>query len=155
MDLFLLETGCEIDQRGGLQLGIKLPVSAADNGIAHVQSRYSVPDTLQRLETVVKSRSLTVFAQIDFSGDAEKAGLKMRPNQMLLFGNPQAGTPLMVAVPSVAIDLPLKALVWEDADGKVWVSYNKPEYLKKRHGLSDDLVKNISGVAALVEKAVE
>jgi uncharacterized protein (DUF302 family) len=126
-----------------------------DNGIAHVQSSYSAPDTLQRLESVVKSRGLTVFAHIDFSGDAERVGLKMRPTQMLIFGNPKAGTPLMIAEPSVAIDLPMKVLVWQDADDKIWVSYNKPEYLKKRHGLSDDQVKNISGVDALIDKALQ
>jgi uncharacterized protein (DUF302 family) len=129
--------------------------AAEDNGIAHAQSGYSVRDTVLRLETIVRSQGLIVFAHIDFGGDAEKAGLKMRPTQMLIFGNPKAGTPLMIAVPSIAIDLPLKVLVWQDIGGKVWVSYNKPEYLKKRHGLPDDLVKNISGVAALVEKAVQ
>jgi uncharacterized protein (DUF302 family) len=126
-----------------------------DRGLAHVASRYSVPETLGRLETVAKSRGLTVFARIDFSGDAQKVGLTMRPAQLLIFGNPKAGTPLMIVSPSIAIDLPLKALAWEDADEKVWLSYNKPEYLKERHGLPADLVKNISGIGALVEKAVE
>jgi uncharacterized protein (DUF302 family) len=79
----------------------------------------------------------------------------MRPTQLLIFGNPKAGTPLMVASPSIALDLPLKALAWEDGDGKVWLSYNQPEYLKQRHGLPDELMKNISGIGALVQKAVE
>ena len=126
-----------------------------DRGLAHVASRYSVPETLGRLETVAKSRGLTVFARIDFSGDAQKVGLVMRPAQLLIFGNPKAGTPLMIVSPSIAIDLPLKALAWEDGDGKVWLSYNKPEYLMERHGLPADLVKNISGIGGLVEKAVE
>ena len=126
-----------------------------DRGLAHVASRYSVPETLGRLETVAKSRGLTVFARIDFSGDAQKVGLTMRPAQLLIFGNPKAGTPLMIVSPSIAIDLPLKALAWEDGDGKVWLSYNKPEYLMERHGLPADLVKNISGIGGLVEKAVE
>jgi uncharacterized protein (DUF302 family) len=126
-----------------------------ENGIVHVSSKYSVPETLERLQSVVKSRGLTVFARIDFSSDAAKAGLRMRPTQLLIFGNPKAGTPLMVASPSIALDLPLKALAWEDGDGKVWLSYNQPEYLKQRHGLPDELMKNISGIGALVQKAVE
>src|SRR2546421_2406364 len=126
-----------------------------DRGLAHVASRYPVPETLGRIETVAKSRGLNVFARIDFSGDAQKVGLTMRPAQLLIFGNPKAGTPLMIVSPSIAIDLPLKALAWEDGDGKVWLSYNKPEYLKERHGLPADLVKNISGIGGLVEKAVE
>lgn len=126
-----------------------------ENGIAHVSSKYSVPGTLERLQSVVKSRGLTVFARIDFSSDAAKAGLRMRPTQLLIFGNPKAGTPLMVAAPSIALDLPLKALAWEDGDGKVWLSYNQPEYLKQRHGLPDELMKNISGIGALVQNAVE
>jgi uncharacterized protein (DUF302 family) len=126
-----------------------------ENGIVHVSSKYSVPETLERLQSVVKSRGLTVFARIDFSSDAAKAGLRMRPTQLLILGNPKAGTPLMVASPSIALDLPLKALAWEDGDGKVWLSYNQPEYLKQRHGLPDELMKNISGIGALVQKAVE
>jgi uncharacterized protein (DUF302 family) len=94
-----------------------------------------------------------VFAHIDFSGDAAKVGLRMRPTQLLIFGNPKSGTPLMVASPSIALDLPLKALAWEDVQGKVWLSYNAPEYLKERHGLRDDLLKNISGVGPLIESA--
>jgi len=79
----------------------------------------------------------------------------MRPAQLLIFGNPKAGTPLMIVSPSIAIDLPLKALAWEDGDGKVWLSYNKPEYLKERHGIPKELLKNISAIEALAEKAVE
>jgi len=127
----------------------------ADHGLAHVASRYSVPETLGRLETLAKSRGLTVFARIDFSGDAQKVGLTMRPAQLLIFGNPKAGTPVMIASPSIAIDLPLKALAWEDADGKVWLSYNTPEYLMERHGIPKELLKNISAIEALAEKAVE
>jgi uncharacterized protein (DUF302 family) len=124
-------------------------------GMVHISSKYSVPDTLQRLESVVTSHGLTVFARIDFSGDAAKVGLQMRPTHLLIFGNPKAGTPLMIASPSIAIDLPLKALVWQDAAGRVWLSYNTPEYLKDRHGLPDELVKNISAIGGLVEKAAE
>jgi uncharacterized protein (DUF302 family) len=97
-------------------------------------SPHSVPETIQRLSALLKSKGVAIFALIDHSGEAEKAGLKMRPTQLLIFGNPKGGTPLMLAAPSTAIDLPLKALVWEDADGKVWLSYNSPDYLQQRHG---------------------
>jgi uncharacterized protein (DUF302 family) len=127
----------------------------ADRGLVHVASRHSVPQTLERLEALAKSRGLTVFARIDFTGDAQKVGLTMRPTQLLIFGNPKAGTPLMIASPSIAIDLPLKALAWEDANGKVWLSYNKPDYLKERHGVPAELLKNISTIEALVEEAVK
>jgi len=138
-----------------LIMGSVLPAWAADNGLANIPSKYSVPETLDKLESIVKKQGMTVFARINFSGDAEKVGLKMRPSQLLIFGNPKAGTPLMIASPTIAIDLPLKMLAWEDPNGRVWLSYNKPEYLKERHGLPDDLVKNISGIKVLVEKAVE
>jgi uncharacterized protein (DUF302 family) len=126
-----------------------------DNGLIRVPSRYSVLDTLARLESAVKEKGLTVFELVDHSGEAENVGLKMRPTKLLIFGSPKAGTPLMVAAPSLAIDLPLKTLVAEDERGKVWVTYNSPEYLRQRHGFPEELVKNISGVAALVEKALE
>jgi len=126
-----------------------------DRGIIDVPSPYSVPDTLTRLESILKERGLTIFARVDHSGEAEKAGLKMRPTQLLIFGSPKAGTPLMVATPSVAIDLPLKALAWEDERGKVWLSYNAPEFLQQRHGFPADLLKNIAGASALMQKAVE
>lgn len=128
---------------------------ANENGLVHVASARSVPETLKNLQTTIEARGLKIFALIDHSGEAEKAGLTMRPTQLLIFGSPKAGTPLMVAAPTLAIDLPLKALVWEDTDGKVWVSYNSPDYLQQRHGIPADLVKNIAGVGALVEKAVE
>lgn len=125
----------------------------SENGIIHVPSKYSVPEAIRRLDGLARSKGLTVFARIDFSGDATKVGLRMRPAQLLIFGNPKSGTPLMIAAPSIALDLPLKALAWEDADGKAWLSYNAPEYLKERHGLRDDLLKNISGVEALIKSA--
>jgi len=126
-----------------------------DRGMIDVPSPFSVPDTLARLESILMERGLTIFARVDHSGEAEKAGLKMRPTQLLIFGSPKGGTPLMVAAPRVAIDLPLKALVWEDERGKVWISYNAPEYLQQRHGLPIDLLKNIAGAGALIQKAVE
>jgi len=99
-------------------------------------------------------KGVAIFALIDHSGEAEKAGLKMRPTQLLIFGNPKGGTPLMLAAPSTAIDLPLKALVWEDADGKVWLSYNSPDYLQQRHGFPADLEKNIAAIEPLLAQAV-
>jgi uncharacterized protein (DUF302 family) len=126
-----------------------------DRGMIEVPSPYSVPETLARLESILKEKGLTVFARVDHSGEAEKAGLKMRPTQLLIFGSPKGGTPLMIAAPSVAIDLPLKALAWEDESGRVWLSYNVPEYLQQRHGFPIDLLKNIAGASALIQKAVE
>jgi uncharacterized protein (DUF302 family) len=130
-------------------------VSLPENGLVHLRSPYSVPETVQRLESVLRSSNLTVFALVDHSGEAKKAGLAMRPTQLIIFGSPKGGTPLMVASPTLAIDLPLKALAWEDADGKVWLSYNSPDYLKRRHEIPDDLLKNIAGVGAVLAKAVE
>ncbi len=126
-----------------------------DNGIIDVPSRYSVPDTLARLQAILKEKGMMVFALVDHSGEAEKAGLKLRPTQLLIFGSPKGGTPLMVATPRLAIDLPLKALAWQDEQGQVWLSYNSPEYLQQRHGFPPDLLKNIAGIAALIQKAVE
>ena len=126
-----------------------------NNGLVGVASRYSVDDTVARLETVFKERGLQVFALIDHSGEAQKVGMKMRPTKVLIFGSPKGGTPLMLAAPSLAIDLPLKALISEDDKGEVWVTYNSPEYLQQRHGVPDDLIKNIAGVGALIAKAVE
>ena len=126
-----------------------------NNGLVGVASRYSVDETVERLETVFKERGLQIFALIDHSGEAAKVGMKMRLTKVLIFGSPKGGTPLMVAAPSLAIDLPLKALISEDEKGEVWVTYNSPEYLQQRHGVPDDLIKNIAGVGALIAKAVE
>jgi uncharacterized protein (DUF302 family) len=126
-----------------------------NSGIIDVPSPRSVPETLERLETILKEKGLAVFARVDHSGEAAKVGLEMRPTQLLIFGSPKAGTPLMVASPSLAIDLPLKALAWQDANGKVWLSYNAPEYLQQRHGIPAELMKNISGIGMLVQLAVK
>jgi len=126
-----------------------------NNGLMQVPSPHSVDETVKRLRSVLAQKGLQVFALVDHSGEAEKVGMKMRPTKLLIFGSPKAGTPVMLAAPSVAIDFPLKALISEDATGKVSVSYNSPEYLQQRHGIPDDLVKNIAGVGALVAKAVE
>lgn len=128
---------------------------ANDNGLVTKPSKYSVAETLNRLETVVKAKGITVFLRVDHSGDAEKVGMKMRPTQLLVFGHPKAGTPVMLSAQSAAIDLPLKALAWEDEAGKVWVSYNSPAYLQKRHGFNDELVKNVAAVGGLVDAALE
>jgi uncharacterized protein (DUF302 family) len=106
------------------------------------------------LETIVRDKGLTILAKIDHSGDATRAGLSMRLTQLIIFGNPKSGTPLMVASPSVAIDLPLKALVWQDDDGKVWLSYNSPDYLKERHAIPDNLLQNIAGIGPICAEAV-
>jgi uncharacterized protein (DUF302 family) len=125
------------------------------NGLLQVASPYSVDETLQRLQSLLSARGVQLFALIDHSGEAEKVGLKMRPTKLLIFGNPKGGTPLMVAAPALAIDLPLKVLIAEDENGKTQVSYNSPEYLQQRHGVPEDLIKNIAVVGPLVAKALE
>ncbi len=124
-------------------------------GLIQVASKYSVEETVQKLEAAFVAKGMQVFALIDHSGEAEKVGLKMRPTKVVIFGSPKGGTPLMVAAPSLAIDLPLKALVAEDGAGKVSVTYNDPEYLKERHGVPADLITNLVGAGALIGKAVE
>ena len=136
-------------------LVLSVPVAGKENGIIDVPSNHSVDETVQKLRDILQSRAITVFALIDHSGEAEKVGMKMRPTKLLIFGSPKAGTPLMLAAPSIAIDLPLKILVWEDAQGKVWLSYNSPEYLMERHGLPPDLVRNIAVVKTLATMAGE
>jgi uncharacterized protein (DUF302 family) len=125
------------------------------NGLTQIPSRYSVGETLNRLQSLFTEKGMKIFALIDHSGEAEKAGLKMRPTKVLIFGSPKGGTPLMVAAPSLAIDLPLKALVAEDENGKVSITYNDPEYLQQRHNVPPDLIKNLAGAGALIAKAVE
>jgi uncharacterized protein (DUF302 family) len=124
-----------------------------DNGMVHLNSNHSVVDTVVRLEAILQTKGLPILAKIDHSGDAAKAGLSMPPTKLLIFGNAKLGTPLMIAAPTIAIDLPLKALIWQDADGKVWLSYNSPDYLKNRHGIPDDLLKNITGIRMICEEA--
>lgn len=125
------------------------------NGLQQIPSSYSVDETLNRLQSLLTEKGMKIFALIDHSGEAEKAGLKMRPTKVLIFGSPKGGTPLMVAAPSLAIDLPLKALVAEDKDGKVSITYNDPQYLQQRHNVPADLIKNLAGAGALIAKAVE
>lgn len=125
----------------------------AGPGIIDVRSHHPVKETLDRLASLAKTRGLMVFARIDFSGDAAGAGLSLRPTQMLLFGNPRSGTPLLEASPRVGLDLPLKALAWQDGDGVTWLSFNAPAYIQSRHDLSSELVANIAGAAALIQEA--
>jgi uncharacterized protein (DUF302 family) len=128
---------------------------AKQNGLLQIASPYSVEETVRRLQAAFAAKGLQVFAVIDHSGEAEKVGLKMRPTKVVIFGSPRAGTPLMVAVPSLAIDLPLKALVAEDAVGKVWLTYNDPEYLKERHDVPEQLINNLAGAGTVIAKAVD
>jgi len=125
------------------------------NGIVRVPSAYSFDETCSRLESILKSKGLLVFATIDFSGDAKRAGMEMEPTRLLIFGNPKKGTPLMEAAPSVAIDFPLKVLVAEDLNGRTWLSYNSPEYLRIRHNIPEDLLKNISGIETIAASAAK
>lgn len=124
----------------------------SDNGIVKVKSDHPYDDTCRRIELLIRARNFTVFADLDFARDAMKSGLVMRPARLFIFGNPMTGTPIMQSAPSAAIDLPLKVLVSQDAVGVVWVSYNSPRYLAKRHGIPESLLKNIMGIEALVEK---
>jgi uncharacterized protein (DUF302 family) len=128
---------------------------AVTNGIVDEASNHSVDETVAKLKEILQSKGVTLFAIIDHSGEAARVGMKMRPTKLLIFGSPKAGTPLMQAAPSVAIDLPLKILIWEDAQGKVWVSYNSPAYLQKRHGIPPDLMQNIAVIEGLAAKATE
>lgn len=123
-------------------------------GIVDLQSLHSVDQTVARIEQILRDKGVTLFAVVDHSGEAAKVGLDMRPTKLLIFGNPRAGTPVMVAAPSAAIDLPLKILVWEDAGGKTWVSYNSPEYLQQRHGIPAELLQNLAAAAAIASAAI-
>lgn len=125
------------------------------NGMVTLPSHHSVEETIAKLQAMLEAKGVKVFALIDHSGEAAKEGLEMRPTKVLIFGSPKAGTPLMVAAPSIAIDLPLKILVWEDDGGKVRIAYNSPAYLQKRHGVAQELVQNIAVVETLAAKAAE
>lgn len=127
--------------------------STSDNGLIHLSSSYSVAETAKRLEASLLAHGLTLFCRVDHSGEAQKVGLQMPPTQLLIFGSPKGGTPLMLASPTLAIDLPLKALVWQDAGGKVWLSYNSSEYLQQRHNIPPELLNNIAGAVTLLQGA--
>ncbi|HEY2677660.1 MAG TPA: DUF302 domain-containing protein [Steroidobacteraceae bacterium] len=127
----------------------------AEQGIVRIPAHYPALQTLDRLQSLLKERGVMIFARIDFSGDAQRAGLTMRPQQMLIFGNPKAGTPLMVAAPTAGLDLPLKALVWEDEKGSAWIAYNDPQYVVRRHGLAPGMSANLAAVIPLIERAAK
>jgi len=124
-------------------------------GIVEKRSNHSVDETVDRLNEILRSRGITLFALVDHSGEAARAGMKMPATKLLVFGSPEAGTPLMLDAPSVAIDLSLKILVREDGEGSVWISYNSPAYLQERHGFSRELIPNIATVEAMASAAPE
>lgn len=126
-----------------------------DQGIVRIASHHTVAETMDRIESALKQRGIIVFARIDFSADAARAGLTMRPEQLLIFGNPKAGTPLMQAAPIAGLDLPLKALVWEDADNRVWIAYNDPQYVLRRHALAPTLSANLAAAVPILELAAQ
>ena len=122
-------------------------------GLIDIPNNHSVDETVTKLEGILQAKGITLFALVDHSGEAAKAGMKMRPTKLLIFGNPRAGTPVMLAAPSSAIDLPLKILVWEDDQGKVWITYNSPTYLQTRHNLPADLLQHIAVIEPLAKTA--
>jgi uncharacterized protein (DUF302 family) len=130
-------------------------VGPNNNGIVDIASNHSVDETVSRLKGILEAKGVTLFGLIDHSGEAEKVGMTMPPTKLLVFGIPKAGTPIMQAAPSAALDLPLKILVWEDSERKVWISYNSPAYLQQRHGIPAELMQNIAVVETLAAKAGE
>lgn len=126
-----------------------------DNGIIDTPSNHSFDQTVERLKEILQAKEITLFALVDHGGGARDVGMTMRPSKLLIFGNPKGGTPLMLAAPTIALDLPLKILIWEDGQGKVWLSYNSPAYLQERHGLPHELLQNIAIVETLAGKAGE
>ena len=130
-------------------------MAPSENGLISIPSPYPVPETIRKLQAALESHGIRIFALVDHSGEAEKVGLALRPTQLLIFGSPKGGTPLMQSSPMLAIDLPLKALVWQDDSGTVRVTYNAPEFLQQRHNIPGDLLKNIAGTGTLLQKALE
>ena len=130
-----------------------MSANGAVDGLRVLPTRHTVADVLRRIQFLARAKGLTVFAQIDFSGDAERSGLALNPTGMVILGSPKAGTPLIVASPTVAIDLPLKILTWHDADSHTWVAYNEAAYLQARHRFPDELLKNIAALGSLAEAA--
>jgi uncharacterized protein (DUF302 family) len=129
--------------------------AASEAGVVRIASSHPVAETVTRLEGLLKERGVLIFARIDFSGDAGRAGLSMRPEQLLIFGNPKAGTPLMQTEPLAGLDLPLKALCFEDVSGRAWIAYNDPQYIIRRHALPAALAANLAAVAPLIERAAQ
>ena len=125
-----------------------------EKGMVHRESPYCVDETLERLGAILQKLGIPILARIDHSGGAAAMGLTMKPTKLVIFGNAKAGTPIMLAAPTLALDLPLKALIWEDTEGKVWVSYNTPQYLQERHGFPESLIGNIAGIVMIVDETV-
>ncbi len=126
-----------------------------NNGIVDIRSRHSVEETVARLRSLLESKSVALFALVDHSGEAEKVGMKMPPTKLLIFGSPKAGTPVMLAAPTTAIDLPLKILIWQNANGEVIVSYNSLDYLEQRHAIPRELMQNLAAVKLMAEEAAK
>lgn len=130
-------------------------MTISDHGMMSIAASHSVDQTVAKIEAFLHDKNVKLFALVDHSGEAKQAGLEMRPTKLLIFGSPRAGTPLMLASPSAAIDLPLKLLVWEDAGGKTWITYNTPKYLQERHGLPENLLPNIAVIEAIAANAAK
>jgi len=130
-------------------------INSTVTGLVDMPSAHSVDETVVQLKGILEEKDIALFALVDHSGEAAKAGMKMLPTKLLIFGNPKAGTPLMLASPSIAIDLPLKILIWEDVSGKVWLTYNSPAYLQERHHVPSDLIANIAVIEPLVKRAAQ
>jgi len=126
---------------------------SADSGIVSKASSHSVNGTVEKLKQILQARGITLFALIDHSGESAKVGFAMKPTKLLIFGSPKAGTPVMLAASTAALDLPLKILVWEDAEGKVWLSYNSADYVGKRHGVPQGLLQNLAAVEKVAQEA--
>lgn len=126
---------------------------SADNGVVSLPSHQTVDETVATIERLLQANGIKLFAFVDHSGEAKSAGLQMRPTKLLIFGNPKGGTPLMIARPSIALDLPLKILVAQDEHGQAWISYNAPAYLQARHNLPSELMPVLAGVEGLAAKA--
>jgi uncharacterized protein (DUF302 family) len=154
MAIYLVSVQNSIGSQPGNNKEITMTLISG-TGILDLPSHHSVDQTVEKLKAILAAKGVTLFALVDHSGEAEKAGLRMLPTKLLIFGSPKAGTPIMLAAPSSAIDLPLKVLIWEDGQGKVWVSYNSPAYLKERHGIPQELMQNIAVVETLAVKAGE
>jgi len=154
MAIYLISVGGSVRAQSTTGREVRM-TSTSNNGITDIPSNHSVDETVERLKSILQAKGVTLFALVDHSGEAEKVGMKMPPTKLMIFGNPKAGTPVMLASRSAAIDLPLKILIWEDPQGKVWISYNNSAYLQERHNLPTELLQNISVVETLATKVAE
>jgi uncharacterized protein (DUF302 family) len=153
-----MQVGDVIADGKGIRYSVRLEVTSVQevaNGISTVISNHSVDATVNKLQDILREEGAKLFALVDHSGEAESVGLKMRATKLLIFGNPLAGTPIMLAAPSSALDLPMKLLVWEDSDGRVWISFNEADYLGKRHVIPTELRQNLTIVSRIAAIAAE